>query len=123
MIIEVLTPARGRHAGLVRGGAGRTLGQVLQPGAQLSLEWNARLADHLGVFRVDVIRARAAAIMADRPALAALNAVRLVNGARLCGSWWLRKRRAWWVTSIAPAPCSAKWIRKNPESIVPASTR
>lgn len=74
-IIEVLTPQHGRHAGLVRGGAGRTQGPVLQPGAQLSLDWNARLADHLGHFRVELIRARAAAIMADRAALAALNAV------------------------------------------------
>ncbi len=75
VIIEVLTSRQGRHAGLVRGGAGRTLGPVLQPGAQLSLEWNARLADHLGTFKVDLIRGRAAAIMADRAALAALNAV------------------------------------------------
>ena len=75
VIIEVLTSQQGRHAGLVRGGAGKTQGPVLQPGAQLSLEWNARLADHLGTFRVDLIRARAAAIMADRAALAALNAV------------------------------------------------
>lgn len=75
VIIEVLTSRLGRHAGLVRGGAGKAQGPVLQPGAQLSLEWNARLADHLGTFRVDLIRARAAAIMADRDALAALNAV------------------------------------------------
>jgi DNA repair protein RecO (recombination protein O) len=75
VVIEVLTPDRGRHAGLVRGGGGKTQGPVLQPGAQLSLEWNARLADHLGIFRVDLIRARAAAIMADRTALAGLNAV------------------------------------------------
>jgi DNA repair protein RecO (recombination protein O) len=74
-IIEVLTPRLGRHAGLVRGGAGKTHGPVLQPGAQLSLEWSARLADHLGTFKVDLIRARAAPIMADRNALAALNAV------------------------------------------------
>ncbi len=75
VIIEALTAEQGRHAGLVRGGAGKTHGPVLQPGAQLSLEWNARLADHLGHYRVELIRARAAAIMADRAALAALNAV------------------------------------------------
>lgn len=74
-IIEVLTPDHGRHSGLVRGGAGKAQAPVLQPGAQLSLEWNARLADHLGHFRVEPIRARAAAIMADRNALGALNAV------------------------------------------------
>jgi DNA repair protein RecO (recombination protein O) len=75
VIIEALTPGHGRHAGLVRGGAGKRHAATLQPGAQLSLEWNARLADHLGHFRVELIRARAAAIVADRDALAALNAV------------------------------------------------
>ena len=45
---------------------------VLQPGARLSLEWTARLEEHIGTFRVDPIGARTAAIMADRAALAAL---------------------------------------------------
>lgn len=75
VIIDALTAAHGRHAGLVRGGGSKAQAAVLQPGAQLSLEWNARLSDHLGTFRVDLIRARAAAIMADRDALAALNVV------------------------------------------------
>lgn len=74
-IIEVLTPHHGRHAGLVRGGAGKSRAAVLQPGAQLSLEWHARLADHLGTYRVELIRPRAASIMASREALAALNVV------------------------------------------------
>jgi DNA repair protein RecO (recombination protein O) len=74
-IIDALTPSRGRHAGLVRGGAGKSRSAVLQPGAQLSLDWHARLADHLGTYRVELVRARAAAIMASREALAALNVV------------------------------------------------
>lgn len=74
-IIEVLTPGRGRHAGLVRGGAGKSGAAVLQPGAQLSLEWHGRLAEHLGTFKVELIRPRAASIMTDRDALAALNVV------------------------------------------------
>jgi DNA repair protein RecO (recombination protein O) len=74
-IIEVLTRAHGRHAGVVRGGAGRRMAPLLQPGARLSLEWTARLEEHIGTFRVDPIAARTAAIMADRAALAALGAV------------------------------------------------
>lgn len=74
-IIEVLTPSRGRHAGIVRGGTSRRLAPVLQPGAQLDLEWRARLADHLGVFRVEPLRSRAALSMQDRLALSGLNAV------------------------------------------------
>ncbi len=75
VIIEVLTRAHGRHAGLVHGGQGRRLSPVLQPGAQLALEWRARLAEHLGNYRVEPLRSRAAAIMGDPAALAALNAV------------------------------------------------
>ncbi len=75
VILEALTREHGRHAGLVRGGASKKQAAVLQPGAQLSLEWNARLAEHLGNFKADLIRSRAASIMAHREALAALNTV------------------------------------------------
>ena len=74
-IVEVLTREHGRHAGVVRGGAGRRMAPVLQPGARLSLEWTARLEEHIGTFRVDPIDARTAAIMADPAALAALGSV------------------------------------------------
>jgi len=75
-IVEVLTLAHGRHAGVVRGGAGRRLAPVLQPGSRLSLEWSARIEEHIGTFRVDPIGAQtAAAIMADAAALATLGAV------------------------------------------------
>lgn len=75
VIIEALTAEHGRHAGLVRSGASRANVAILQPGAQLSLEWNARLAEHLGTYKIDLIRSRAGAIISDRLALAALNAV------------------------------------------------
>jgi len=73
-IIEVFTPERGRHAGVVRGGAARRMAPVLQPGAQLDLTWRARLEDHIGTFTVEPLRSRAAAL-ADRMALSGLNAV------------------------------------------------
>ncbi len=74
VIIEVFTPERGRHAGVVRGGASRKMAPVLQPGAQLDLEWRARLEDHIGTFRVEPLKSRAWT-MGDRMALAGLNAV------------------------------------------------
>lgn len=74
-IIEALTAQHGRHAGLVRGGAGRETATLMQPGAQLSLEWSARLAEHLGTYKIDLIRARAGTIMTDRNALGCLNAI------------------------------------------------
>ena len=74
-IVEVLTSEHGRHAGLVQGGATRAKAHMLQPGAQLSLEWSARLAEHLGSFRIDLIHSRAGTIMSSRDALAVLNVV------------------------------------------------
>ena len=74
-IIEVLTAEHGLHRGVVRGGTGRRMAPVLQPGARLHLTWRARLDDHLGSFTVEPVRARAATIMHDADRLAALNAV------------------------------------------------
>jgi DNA repair protein RecO (recombination protein O) len=74
-IVEVFTAAHGRHAGVVRGGAGRRMAPVLQPGALLAVEWSARLEEHIGAFRVDPVSTRAAVLMGDRAALAALGAM------------------------------------------------
>jgi len=74
-IIDVFTQGHGRHSGVVRGGASRRLAPVLQPGQQLTLEWRARLESHIGTYRVEPLAARAASLLADRHALAALNAI------------------------------------------------
>jgi DNA repair protein RecO (recombination protein O) len=74
-IIEVFTPSKGRHLGVVRGGTSRKIAPVLQPGAQLDVAWRARLEDHIGAFTVEPVRSRAALVMGDRMALAGLNAV------------------------------------------------
>lgn len=74
-IIDCFTREHGRHSGVVRGGASRKMAPLLQPGAQLSLEWRARLAEHLGAYRVELIRSRAGAVLNDGDALAALGSV------------------------------------------------
>jgi len=74
-IVDVFTPGHGRHAGLVRGGTGRRLAGVLQPGAQVAVTWRARIEAHLGAFTVEPLRSRAAQAMGDRLSLAGLNAV------------------------------------------------
>lgn len=78
-IIEVLTRAHGRHAGVVRGGASRRVAPLLQPGAQLDLTWRARLEDHLGAFQIEPLQSRSD-LMADRLSLAGLNAVTALLG-------------------------------------------
>ena len=75
VIAEVFTPAQGRHAGVVRGGVSRRIAPILQPGAQLSVAWKARLGEHLGAFTVEPVRSRAAVAMGDRLSLAGLAAV------------------------------------------------
>jgi DNA repair protein RecO (recombination protein O) len=74
-IIETLSREHGRHAGLVRGGASAAQSSTMQPGTQVVLHWRARLSEHLGQFQIEPVRSRAAAIMADRVALAGLNAM------------------------------------------------
>jgi DNA repair protein RecO (recombination protein O) len=73
-IVELFTAHHGRHAGVVRGGGGRRMAPVLQPGAQLDVVWRARLDAQIGSFTVEPLRARDR-LMARRGALAALNAV------------------------------------------------
>ena len=75
MIIDVFTPERGRHSGVVRGGASRKVAPTLQPGAQLDLVWSARLEDHIGNFTAELQRSRAAVAMQDRMLLSGLTSV------------------------------------------------
>ncbi len=73
-IIEVLTEQKGRHAGVVRGGASRKIAPLLQPGAQVNVEWRARLEEHLGSYHVEPLQSRAH-VMSDRLGLAGLTAI------------------------------------------------
>ena len=72
-IAQLLTKRHGRHAGLVRGGVGRKMRGVLQPGNQVIGTWRARLAEHLGTFTIEPTRARAAGFLCDSGRLAGLS--------------------------------------------------
>jgi DNA repair protein RecO (recombination protein O) len=63
VILELMTHERGRHLGLVRGGAGTRLRGVLQPGNSLRATWRARLDEHLGRYVVEGINLRAAGFL------------------------------------------------------------
>jgi DNA repair protein RecO (recombination protein O) len=73
-IAELFTAGHGRHAGVVRGGASRRLRPLLQAGSTFAAEWRSRLDEHIGAFVLEPVRS-SAPLMADRRALAALNAV------------------------------------------------
>ncbi|QQR40934.1 DNA repair protein RecO [Devosia rhizoryzae] len=69
LIAEAMVAGRGRSLGLVRGGRSPKLAATLQPGNTVQLTWRARLEDHLGIFMVEMLQARAATLIADRKRL------------------------------------------------------
>ncbi|MCV6595858.1 MAG: DNA repair protein RecO [Mangrovicoccus sp.] len=74
-LVEVFTLHHGRHAGIVRGGAGRRRAPELQPGTRVAVSWRARLSEHLGAFTLETERSRAALLMQDRLGLAGVSAI------------------------------------------------
>lgn len=74
-ILEILTAAHGRLAGVAPGGASRRMAPLLQPGAQLAAVWRARVDAHIGTWTVEPLRSRAAALLSDRRAGTAMGAV------------------------------------------------
>ncbi len=73
-IVSLLTRAHGRHAGLVRGGAGRRARGIYEPGNRVAASWRARLSEHLGHYVCELEASRAAALLDDAARLAALSA-------------------------------------------------
>ncbi|MDP2781603.1 DNA repair protein RecO [Devosia sp.] len=69
VIAEAMVAGRGRCLGLVRGGRSTRLAPVLQPGNTVQITWRARLEDQLGQFIVELLQARAAELIIDRPRL------------------------------------------------------
>jgi DNA repair protein RecO (recombination protein O) len=67
-IVELMTPTRGRHLGLVRGGASRKLRPFLQPGNSVYAIWRARLDEHLGNYTIEGTALRADRLMASASA-------------------------------------------------------
>lgn len=72
-IVELFTREHGRHLGLVRGGRSRRQRPVLQPGNAVEAQWRARLSEHLGAYKTELVEPFAALAMDDRIALAGLN--------------------------------------------------
>jgi DNA repair protein RecO (recombination protein O) len=72
-VVAVFTAAHGRHLGLVRGGAGRRHGGMLQIGNLVSVRWRARLDEHLGSYLCEPLEASAARVLDDAARLDALS--------------------------------------------------
>ncbi|MDV7341473.1 DNA repair protein RecO [Terasakiella sp. A23] len=73
VIASLLTRGHGRHSGLVRGGAGKRLAPLLQPGNLLRVEWKGRLDEHLGTYQIEAEESFSAKAITNRDRLANLN--------------------------------------------------
>ena len=82
-VVSLLTEHHGRHAGLVHGARGRRARGLYEAGNTLSARWQARLAEHLGRYTCELVRARASLLLDDPPRLAALAAVCALTEATL----------------------------------------
>ncbi|MBB3811341.1 DNA repair protein RecO [Pseudochelatococcus contaminans] len=69
VILDVLTRARGRHQGMVRGGRSLRMQPVLQPGNSVEAVWRGRIEGQLGHFRVEPVASRAGRYLASPVAL------------------------------------------------------
>lgn len=72
-LLSVLTHSHGRHMGMVKGAFSSRLKGVVMTGNQIKICWNARLSEHLGMFRVELENPVAAMIMGSPKRLALMS--------------------------------------------------
>ena len=82
-VVQLLTRDHGRHAGLARGGRASKGRGVYQPGNLLSVQWRARLAEHLGAYTCELSQGYAAMLLDDPLRLAGLSSACAVAEASL----------------------------------------
>jgi len=82
-VASVLTREHGRHAGLVRGGAGKRARGAIQPGNRLHVTWKARLSEQLGTFVWELQSADGTRWLRDARRLAAVAAACALTEAAL----------------------------------------
>lgn len=74
-IVSLFTEKQGRHAGLVKGGSGKSKRSALQAGNVVKAWWRARLEDQLGNFTIEPIHNFAADALDDPLALSGLSSL------------------------------------------------
>lgn len=77
-VVQLLTRAHGRHAGLVRGGQSARLRGIYQSGNRVSATWSGRLPEHLGSLECELECSYMARVLDDSDRLAALSAATAV---------------------------------------------
>ncbi len=72
MVVRVLSHHHGVYAGVVKGAHSKTNRGLYQPGNILTVTWQARLAEHIGMIKAEMVEPVAALVMQDAMKLAAL---------------------------------------------------
>jgi hypothetical protein len=65
----------GRHAGVVKGGSGKTARALLQPGNVVKAAWRGRLDSHIGTYGIEPVHPYAAVAMSTPAVLSGLSAL------------------------------------------------
>ena len=73
VIVTLMTAEHGRHAGLVRGGAGRRARGLYEAGNFVTADWRARLEEHLGTYSCELLKSNAALVLDDPLRLSGLS--------------------------------------------------
>lgn len=76
VVLSVLTAFHGRFHGLLRNAGGKGARGGIQPGNRVRVDWQARLPEHLGNFRCELVDAAAVAALSHPLQLAGLSAAR-----------------------------------------------
>ncbi len=71
-LVCLLTEARGRHSGLVRGARSAGRRASVEPGTLVRARWRARLSEQLGTLTLEPLRSHGAALLDQPERLAAL---------------------------------------------------
>ncbi|MDE3016172.1 MAG: DNA repair protein RecO [Pseudomonadota bacterium] len=74
-IARVFTHERGVYAGVIRGIHSKANRGIVQPGNIVNAGWQARLSEHIGTFKCELLEANAAHLMQDATRLAALSSI------------------------------------------------
>ena len=74
-LIDVFTSALGRRVGLLKGAFNKRNKSVIQPGNQLFLNWNSRIEEGLGDFKVELIKSRYHTISGQKIRLELFNSI------------------------------------------------
>ena len=74
-IIHVLTKTKGIHAGIIQNAFSRKMSSTIQPSNQLYLNWSSRLEEHLGTYKVDLLKTRVDILLRNKLALDTFNSL------------------------------------------------